>query len=76
MFVTDEKIAEIAEEILPHFECGDLHSQSKTSEIARHAKEALADNGLPTRWSLCCVVARVAQMTWKEQVIRCQAARG
>ncbi len=74
MFVTDKKVAEIAEEILPHFEAGDLHSQSRTSEIARHAKEALAENGLPTRWSLCCTVAKVAQTAWREEIIKCKRA--
>ena len=49
----DQKIAEVADEMQSLFEVGPLHSQSKIGVIARHAQEALADNGLPTRKSLC-----------------------
>tara|TARA_R110000787_G_C13205475_1_gene424524 strand:+ start:409 stop:639 length:231 start_codon:yes stop_codon:yes gene_type:complete len=68
MFVTDKIIANVADEMQSTFEGGTLHSRSKIGEIARHAKEALADNGLPTRQSLCFVVAKVALMTWQETV--------
>jgi hypothetical protein len=68
MFVTDQKIAEVADEMQSLFEVGSLHSQSKIGVIARHAEEALADNGLPTRKSLCLVVAKVALMTWHETI--------
>lgn len=68
MFVTDQKIAEVADEMQSLFEVGQLHSQSKIGIIARHAREALADNGLPTRKSLCLVVAKVALMTWQETI--------
>ena len=65
MFVTDKKIAEVAEDLLPLFEVGDLHSRTKVGKIAIHAKEALLEHGLPTRRSLCCVVANVALMTFR-----------
>ena len=68
MFVTDQKIAEIADEMQSLFEVGDLHTQSSAKAIAWKAKEALADNGFPTRQSLCFVVAKAALMTWQETV--------
>jgi len=74
MFVTDEKIAEVAEDLLPLFEVGDLHSRTKVGKIAIHAKEALQEHGLPTRFSLCCVVAKVALTTWQEQILKTKNA--
>ena len=72
MFVTDQIIAEVADEMQSLFEVGSLHSRSKIGEIARHAKEALAENGLPTRKSLSVVVAKTALMTWQETVDQSQ----
>tara|TARA_A100000172_G_C2998619_1_gene95483 strand:- start:452 stop:682 length:231 start_codon:yes stop_codon:yes gene_type:complete len=74
MFVTDKKIAEVAEELLPLFEVGDLHSRTKVGKIAIHAKEALQEHGLPTRFSLCCVVAKVALTAWQEEVLKTKQA--
>ena len=74
MFVTDKKIAEVAEDLLQLFEVGDLHSRTKVGKIAIHAKEALLEHGLPTRRSLCCVVAEVALMTWQEEVLKTKQA--
>ena len=45
MFVTDQIIANVADEMQSTFEGGTLHSRSKIGEIARHAKEALAEAG-------------------------------
>ncbi len=75
MFVSDKKIAEVAEDLLPLFEVGDLHTQTRVGKIAIHAKEALLEHGLPTRFSLCCVVAKVALMTWQEEVLKTKQAR-
>jgi len=75
MFVTDEKIAEIADNLQSAFEVGSLHSQSSIREIAAHAAEELADNGLPTRKSLCFVVAKVALMNWIEMTMQTKAAQ-
>lgn len=74
MFVTDQKIAEIADNLQNAFEVGPLHSQSSISEIAAHAADELADNGLPTRRSLCLVVAKVALATWIEKTVQTKAA--
>ena len=68
MFVTDKIISEVADGMLNNFESGSLHSRSSIREIASHAKEELADRGLPTRKSLCFVVAKVALMTWHETI--------
>tara|TARA_R110002072_G_scaffold90873_1_gene203107 strand:+ start:566 stop:796 length:231 start_codon:yes stop_codon:yes gene_type:complete len=68
MFVTDQIIAEVADEMQNLFEVGDLHTRSSVKSIAWKAKDALADNGLPTRLSLCFVVAKTALMTWQETV--------
>ena len=70
MFVTDEKIAGVAEDLMPLFEIGDLHSRTKIGKIAIHAKEALREHGMPTRFSLCCVVAKVALMFWQEKILQ------
>jgi len=67
MFVSDQTITEIASDMQPRFEC-DLHSQSSISEIARAAREELADRGLPTRKSLSVVIAKVALMTWQSTI--------
>ena len=74
MFVTDQKIAEMADNLQSAFEVGSLHSQSSIREIAAHAADELADNGLPTRKSLCFVVAKVALATWTETTIQTKAA--
>ena len=70
MLVTDKKIAEIASNLQSEFEVGSLHSHSSISEIASHAADELADNGLPTRRSLCLVVAKVALATWIETIMQ------
>ena len=74
MFVTDQTIAEIADNLQSAFEVGSLHSRSSISEIANHAADELADAGLPTRRSLCLVVAKVALMTWTETTLQTKAA--
>lgn len=68
MFVTDEKISEVAEDLMPIFRHGDLHSQTRLGKVAIHAKEALQDHGLPTRSSLCFVVAKIAMIFWREEI--------
>ena len=67
MFVSAETVLEIASDMQPRFE-SDLHSQSSISEIARAAREELADRGLPTRKSLSVVIAKVALMTWQSTI--------
>lgn len=74
MFVTDQKIAEIADNMQSAFEVGSLHSHSSINTIAEHAADELADNGLPTRPSLCLVVAKVALAAWIETTIQTKAA--
>ena len=74
MFVTDKKISEIADNLQSAFEVGSLHSQSSISEIAAHAADELADNGLPTRKSLCLVVAKIALAHWIETIMQTKAA--
>jgi hypothetical protein len=32
----------------------------------------LADDGLPTRWSLACVIAKKAQAAWHQQIFQTQ----
>lgn len=73
MFVTNAKIAKVAEQMQPLFEIGSLHSRSRIGEIARHAADELADAGLPTRRSLCFTVANVALATWQETIAQTRA---
>ena len=73
MYVTNEKIAEIADNMQPYFELS-LHSESSLREISAVAAEELANNGLPTRKSLCIVVAKVALNTWIERIMQRKAA--
>ena len=69
-FVSDSQCNELAESLLSWFEVGNLHSQSSTKEIAREAQELLADDGLPTRWSLACVIAKKARAAWHQQILQ------
>jgi hypothetical protein len=69
-FVSDSQCNELAEILLQWFEVGNLHSQSSTKEVAKVAKELLVDDGLPTRWSLACVIARKAQAAWHHQILQ------
>ena len=69
-FVSDSQCNELAEILLQWFEVGNLHSQSSTKEVAEVAKELLADDGLPTKWSLACVIARKAQAAWQNQILQ------
>jgi hypothetical protein len=71
-FVSDSQCNELAEILLNWFEVGSLHSQSSTKEVARVAQELLADDGLPTRWSLACVIAKKAQAAWHQQIFQTQ----
>ena len=66
VFVSDKKCNELADELLVWFESGDLHSRSRTGVIAKVALELLADEGLPKRWSLACVIAKKAHAAWLE----------
>ena len=69
-FVTDRQCNELADTLLNSFEVGSLHSQSSTKAVAKAAQELLADDGLPTRWSLACVIAKKAQAAWQQQIIQ------
>jgi len=69
-FVSDSQCNELAEILLQWFEVGNLHSQSSTKEIAKVAQELLADDGLPTKWSLACVIAKKAQAAWQQQILQ------
>ena len=63
MFVSHETICDIADDMQSSFEFS-LHSQSSMNEIARVAREHLQERGLPTRASLCRVIAQVARVQW------------
>ncbi len=67
-FVTEQVINDIADELQSSFECGSLHSKSSIPEIGFRARDELADRGLPTRPSLCIVIAKIALMTWRESI--------
>ena len=69
-FVSDSQCNELADSLLNSFAVGELHSQSSVAEIARVAQELLADDGLPTRWSLACVIAKKAQAAWHEEILQ------
>ena len=64
MFVTDEKITQVARDLQPLFEVGALHSCSSIRDIVPHAGEELHAQGLPTRRSLAIVVAKLALAIW------------
>jgi len=68
MFVSDEIVSEIADDMQSSFEHGDLFSQSPIHVIARTAREHLADRGLPTRKSLSFVIAKLALATFQETI--------
>tara|TARA_R100001510_G_C7651400_1_gene209057 strand:- start:1417 stop:1650 length:234 start_codon:yes stop_codon:yes gene_type:complete len=68
MFVNNQTVKEIAIAIQPAFEVGALYSRSSIREVAQHAREELADRRLPTRKSLCFVVAKLALALWQETI--------
>ena len=74
MFVTDDMIAEVADDMQTAFHFV-LHSQSSIREIADVAEGALSDRGLPTRRSLAIVVAKVALMRWHGTIEALKANR-
>ena len=74
MFVSDETINEIASDMQSLFEFA-LPSQSSVSEIARAAREELADRGLPTRKSLAVVIAKVALMKGQSTVFEAKESQ-
>lgn len=66
MFITSEKIEEISNELLINFEFN-LTSASRLPEIAETVQEYMADNGLPTRQSLCLTIAKVMKYKWQHR---------
>ena len=67
VFVSDDTINEIADDMQSAFHFT-LHSQSRIAEIVPVAREQLADRGLPTRASLCVVIAKRALMRFRATV--------
>ena len=76
MFVNNKTVKEIALAIQPAFEFGNLYSRSSIREIAQHAREELAERKLPTRKSLCFVVAKLALALWHETIQKTNQAIG
>ena len=69
MFLTTDHIEEVAADLLPSFEVGNLNSRTPRRVVAAAAREALADRHLPTRRSLCYVVADVARTQWQAAIL-------
>ena len=69
MFVTEDQVMEIAQDLQSDFLHGNLHSQSSIPSIAQRAREELADRNLPTRKSLCFVIAKQAQLMFHGNVL-------
>ena len=69
MFLTTDHIESVATDLLPSFEVGNLNTRTPRRVVAAAAREALADRHLPTRRSLCYVVADVARVMWRATVI-------
>ena len=63
-WVSDERLFEIAEDMQVLFEVGNLHSRSTSGDVAAKAREYLADEGLPTKRSVCFLVAKYASLLW------------
>jgi hypothetical protein len=70
MFVTQNQIEEIAEDMHRNTFGFSLFSQSSIKEIANVAQERLADRGLPTRRSLAIVIAKLALALWHETILQ------
>jgi hypothetical protein len=68
MFVTENQIAEIAEDMHRNAFGWSLFSQSSIREIADVAQERLADLGLPTRRSLAIAIAKTSLALWHETI--------
>ena len=69
MFLTTDHIESVATDLLPSFEVGNLNTHTPRRVVAAAAREALADRHLPTRRSLCYVVADVARVMWRATII-------
>ncbi len=67
VFVSEDTINEIADDMQSAFHFT-LHSQSTIAEIVPEAEEQLAARGLPTRASLCVVIAKRALMRFRATV--------
>jgi len=67
-YVSDRRAYEVALDTLTLFEAGNLHSRSSTRQVARCVQRILTDEGLSTRWSLCLLIAKHAQIMWLGQV--------
>lgn len=76
MFVTNDRLLEVAEGMQCKFEFGNLHSRSSLREVASEAQEELRDLGLPTRRSLAFVVAKMAIAKWHEAIVSTRAELG
>ena len=69
MFITPQKIEDISNELLINFEFS-LTSVSKLTEIADIVQQHMADNNLPTRFSLCLVIAKVMKAKWANRTLK------
>ena len=73
-YVSNQRAYEVACDTLTLYEVGNLHSQSSTRQVARCVQRILTDEGLNTRWSLCLMIAKQAQVMWLGQVRRTSMA--
>ena len=62
-FISDDTVDEIAEDMQGSFHTV-LHSQSTIPQIAFWVRREMEDRGLPTRKSLCFLIARRALLKW------------
>jgi len=67
-YVSTERLMEIAGDMQSCFLVGHLHSRSSKNEIALAAKQYLQDDGLPSRPSVCYLVANYARLIWLGQI--------
>ena len=76
MFITNDRLLDVADGMQWRFDIGNLHSRSSLREVASEAQEELRDLGLPTRQSLAFVVAKMAIAQWHETIVSTRAELG
>lgn len=66
--IPNTRLIEVAQDMQPCFEVGNLHSKSSKFVVAIKAREYLKDEGLPHGASVCYLVAKYARLIWVGEI--------
>ena len=68
-FLSTKDLSDVADEVAVGFEFN-FCSTTPLGVIASCAKEILEDREMPTRWSLCLAIAKLAKAKWSEKIFQ------